>query len=1239
MTSAAGEALDPQFTTLDLTQPTRSEPFLRNAARGPVKVLFLSPANQTLGHVREIVQRTDIDCDYFAIPVNKQSVDKTALAEFTKKFATAQPDVLVVLGIDGDTGLGKALLDDVLKRVRAGMGLVAYARTADLKSEPTYTEHLTELTAITNDVQPVVAVGLPIVRRFQAGQGRVVLLIGDSNSYRDSLAALLRGWTKVNTGAGTQEIREFHWRGFEYTYTALGQLIQWAGHKDSAVVITDAKLDGAKLRIGITNSGPSISADLRVTIRNRRWEAHGTGQSQMNLTPGTTRVPVALDSAPEAGPIAAEISLRDPTGKILAFASAGLAPAILANVKLTPGDIYRTAGQSVPCAIELVSTNGGPAKADLQLSLTDSFGRQVYQGVLTGVPLDQTLRTEIPAPAPVGVYHELVAELWSQTEPKRRLAEAVVNVYLVPARPDYDTGFALGVAGAPERDPLHIQALFPTAFSAGWTLHTHSYYDPLAFSTGLPLGHGDRIVAPGSHHPHAHDRFALAGGAKLDKPNLIMEPALVPTPEMVAVGKQAFQAMLRTNLATGKNTLLIDDEREVNEDYDFNPQTLAAFRQWLAKRYETINALNKTWETTFADFATVLPKKRTELPDWPHARNLAPWLEFRLFIAEVLGEYYIKLPTEWATEVSPDLAIGEFGIYPPNGFSRLYPVDWSRSAQWYRRTTTYPNLSDLLGDYFRAFAPGSIRGPWTGYFMYAVLKPGRRIAPWTALFNGAHWCWYWELRAGGLQGYAMATSDQRLTQAYADFARDEGPDLTGGIDQLVLNSRFVDDGIALAYSFPSLLRHPDGLVNGQRNSLKEIGLQYTFITMDDIAAGRLQKAGYKMLVVSELACLAEEQAQAIRQFVEAGGVLFATGRLGGYDLRGAPAPANPLADLAGIDMRAATPSTNAVAATLAGDQVPVFLSYQGVTTQDATVLTSVSMDDGRSLPVFTHTQRGKGHVYWLNTSGNSQEEFFTQAKAKIAEATHAAKNRAEQDETLNDRTAIEAKARSVDRADQQFISAAIHSAGLQPKCRFFKDGQPFHDRPSEAWYYQSPSARSWFIGRYVSTNVTLDVKFQTPAHLYDLRAHKYLGQIDTVKQEFKPGEMHVYALLDYKVQGLQATLSASQAKRGDHIRLVCKVTTESGKSTDLHALRVSVTGPDGNVLPAYRKVLLAPNGQAELDIPLALNEPLGKHGISVLDVISGSQATTTFAVAGTAAPTPIHILETKPTPTEEFTAH
>ena len=46
------------------------------------------------------------------------------------------------------------------------------------------------------------------------------------------------------------------------------------------------------------------------------------------------------------------------------------------------------------------------------------------------------------------------------------------------------------------------------------------------------------------------------------------------------------------------------------------------------------------------------------------------------------------------------------------------------------------------------------------------------------------------LRDAGFLNYAVVTSDQRPTAGYAALAKDEFPDLTGGIDRLILASSF-----------------------------------------------------------------------------------------------------------------------------------------------------------------------------------------------------------------------------------------------------------------------------------------------------------------------------------------------------------------------------------------------------------------------------------------------------------------
>jgi hypothetical protein len=101
--------------------------------------------------------------------------------------------------------------------------------------------------------------------------------------------------------------------------------------------------------------------------------------------------------------------------------------------------------------------------------------------------------------------------------------------------------------------------------------------------------------------------------------------------------------------------------------------------------------------------------------------------------------------------------------------------------------------------------------------------------------------------------------------------------------------------------------------------------------------------------------------------------------------------------------------------------------------------------------------------------------------------------------------------------------------------------------------------------------------------------------------------MKLYALLDYRVQGISVAMDSPRAKPGGTVQVQCSVQTD-GKPAELHALDIRLLAPNGQPLPGYQTILLAPAGQAVLRWPLALNQPLGKHKVRVTDVISGSVA-------------------------------
>jgi len=196
---------------------------------------------------------------------------------------------------------------------------------------------------------------------------------------------------------------------------------------------------------------------------------------------------------------------------------------------------------------------------------------------------------------PVAVYHEIVARLLTADTPPRVLAEAAEDVLLIPPKAPYAERFMLGVWGAPERDPLMIQAMLGTVRQLGIELHSHSYQDRVLYWSG-----GFKTA---STMLQASNRYATAGEKpRLDSEKLVMYPPLLPSPEAVRATKEAWQKAVRPQFASGAWMVGLDDERRMSADFDFHPQTLAGFRRWLEGRYADVAALNRSWGTSFADF-------------------------------------------------------------------------------------------------------------------------------------------------------------------------------------------------------------------------------------------------------------------------------------------------------------------------------------------------------------------------------------------------------------------------------------------------------------------------------------------------------------------------------------------------------------------------------------------------------------------------------------------------------------
>jgi len=1127
--------LELQGRTLDLKVVTPHLPLLKRHGKGEFRAFFLTPADRTLAHVREIVQRADIVPDYCAIrqlAAPPEGLNAADLAEFQKKLAAFAPQVLVTLGIQWHAGLKAQLIGELLGRVREGMGAVIAVR--DLRDEPELATALAGLQEVAEPPLPSVAVNVPAVRRYAPGKGRLALVVCPWRGDGDAGAAALGDWTTLRLLRETVRVSELRWRGFEYSYAFLGDLARWAAGQDSPLVVTEASLKGNVVAVTLHNAGEKLPVRVQAAVRSRRWEARTDGALSAELPPGDSQHMVTLGKAPEGGPLGIEARVLAGDGRTLALGTAGASAYEVVAMKVVPQpSAYQPAERPGACVVELSGTAPG---GRLEVSVLDRFGRLVDRSVHDVKLANGKGRagSMLQAVRALDTYHEVVAQFLSAEEPPRLLAEASCDLFLLPPKAPGGEGFLLGVQGAPRRDPLHLQGMLATVHALGLTLHNSSDDDAVLYATG---GQKAATVAL----PVAKD-LAVGEGVKAD-----------------------WQKQARAQYDTGARFIALGGGRRVPDGAASDPQVVAAFREWLKPRYADIAELNRAWGAQFADFGQVAPKHRQELGASP---NLAPWLEFRLFLGELLGERYMKAPTEWAAEIGPDLAVGEWNMGEP---SDAWPVDWSRYAKCYKATACQGGTQGVLEELFRCFAPGARPGTRVGEGVVAR-DAAARLAPWLALLNGGGFCWLGDM-------HDAVTSDLRPAAAYLPLAKEEFPDLTGGIDRLILASAFAADRIAIGYSYPSWLSDPEALARGAKAIVEGLGFQHDFVTMDDVAAGRLERDGYRLLVLQQASCLSKEQAEGVKRFAEAGGVVLCIGRNGWRDLRGSPHPEGGLFDaLTGVDTAQATPLGATMAARPGGPSLTLDVAVAGAQAKDASVLARVSVD-AKEVPLWTVRDAGKGKAYWLNSN-------------LVADGPEA-----------------------VLRSQWDVFDHVVAMAGLKPRCRLFKDGRPLFG--SETWYYETPSKRTLIVARHVAGGMEgqANVRFGRKAHVYELRTHRYFGETDLIQDSFPPGVVRVYALTDCKMQKPMAKVDEQKAAAGAVLQVSCHMLTY-GKDVepDLVPYRLRVFDPSNQELPCYARVGLAPAGKTVFEVPLALDHPPGRQSVVVADLFTGQEARAYFIV-------------------------
>ncbi len=158
--------------------------------------------------------------------------------------------------------------------------------------------------------------------------------------------------------------------------------------------------------------------------------------------------------------------------------------------------------------------------------------------------------------------------------------------------------------------------------------------------------------------------------------------------------------------------VLNEPRYDPNRLYDYNPYSIAAFQQWLQRKYGAVGQLNKIWSTTYTSFDEVEPVRGAETQN-PQGPSLKQWSDWRQFgydnLTDFIGElvHAIKKTDPGHPVIVAEMAWWWWGEQPYTGVSPLHIyrdadiVGYDLYPDSIEDASYYLLTSDLLSRYWQ----------------------------------------------------------------------------------------------------------------------------------------------------------------------------------------------------------------------------------------------------------------------------------------------------------------------------------------------------------------------------------------------------------------------------------------------------------------------------------------------------------------------------------------------------------
>jgi len=1129
---------------------------------GPIKAIMMCYSDD-MRDVVEVAQRLDIDY----VPVSHYSFYRSAPLGnlMQEQIARALPSaqVMVVAGYRWDS-TPQPLVDQIKARVREGMGLVCVTQVPDwLKPiDEVFTEAPLEGDQGILDAVPVNAIPgyhKPRTSHFHLaiyGKGRV---------------AWYNGWEfgrmahSLTTSFNLEDLDDDTNCSIEYSYVMLNKLIAWSAQRDVRR-LTEVSATPEKVVVRVSPGGKREK--LEMVIRDSFFDPVETKE---------------VDVAPDGGAFLfqpmtgtngrhyVDAWLRDGKGAIIDYGSTSYE--IDRGTRIESVELSNAFYASDKPIEGSIKVTGELAETRVGMKLFDTRDRLMEEVTSQTIPANGDVKLRLEKRHPLTLALKLYVSLYrGDLLLENRFQRVWVEL---PHQNDYTVSAWYGFSFQPH---AHHGLSMLRDLGVDTCVATHNPQNAAFVDLRVGTENVDRV------YPHNKDD------------SRVRVPCLTD-PEYRAKVAERVEKLARDYRPYGVIDWSMGDESTLGgRDYCVSPTCLAAFRKYLEKEYGSLEKLNAGWGTDSATWNDVFPMTRTEVGK---RDNIAPWLDHRRYMESLFADYHAWL-RDLVVENIPDARVGISGTPSLNSYSGH---DW-----WKLMQGALDHLSGYGGiqrELQRSFLrPGTFYTTFLGYDYKDNDEQRARYGPWDLLFHAANGLNYYTLVSNTLN-CPLVRPDMSLTRK-APWFFEEVKELKSGVGELFIEAQYESDGIAIHYSPPSVhtatavglfdprdrLRNFNINLSNWGKILQQCHYQYNFIHADQMARGELAK--YKLLILPWSSSISYEEAEAIKAFVRNGGTVLADSLCGVRDDHGKPKAM--LDDVFGVRQTIKLPELQHSEMVLdkaspilsVGQQLGTVPLTSGV--HDLTVVGGTPLGRAGGGPACVVNRYGKGRAIFVNGSFSNYAEVWSGGAAG---------------EVLDEKQSPELVTRPI----RDFVAAIVEHAGTARWVSVQGDGTT----QLEVSRLSLGQVRLIGILRSIegggidrSDQLPYSLQWALPAHVYDVRAGKYLGKLDKVPGQAARGVARVLAALPYRVQSL--ALAAKESLQQGAVLDVSIALKTDGRSPNKHVIRVTVAGPrekSANQYSHYAQNALVVNGSGAVEIPFALNDPAGVWTIEAKDVLTG----------------------------------